>query len=85
MTDIDDVINKCVDIIWAEFDKDKNGALDKDETKNFVKTTLAEVNNSGEFSDENFEACFKEFDDDGSGTIDKEEMFLYIKNVAGLD
>ena len=37
-----------------------------------------------EFSDEDFEACFKEFDKDGSGTIEKDEMAIFIKKVAGL-
>ena len=37
-----------------------------------------------EFSDEDFDACFKEFDKDGSGTIEKDEMAVFIKKVAGL-
>ena len=37
-----------------------------------------------EFSDEDFEACFKEFDKDNSGTIEKDEMAIFIKKVAGL-
>ena len=36
MADIDAVIRKCVDDIWAEYDKDGSGALDRDETKKFV-------------------------------------------------
>ena len=83
-TSIDSVINKCVDDIWAEYDKDGNGHLDKEETKSFVKKTLAEMAGGEEFSDDDFEACFKEFDKDGSGTIEKEEMAQFIKKVAGL-
>ena len=37
-----------------------------------------------EFSNEDFEQCFKEFDEDGSGTIEKDEMAKFIKKVAGL-
>ena len=33
MADIDQVIKKCVDDIWSEYDKDNSGALDKAETK----------------------------------------------------
>ena len=84
MADIDAVIRKCVDDIWAEYDKDNSGALDKDETKRFVKNTLSEMGDGGEFSETDFEACFKEFDKDGSGTIEKEEMAIFIKKVAGL-
>ena len=36
MADIDAGIRKCVDDIWAEYDKDGSGALDRDETKKFV-------------------------------------------------
>ena len=35
-TSIGAEIAKCVDGIWAEFDKDGNGNLDKEETKAFV-------------------------------------------------
>ena len=81
---IDAVIAKCVDDIWTEYDKDGNGNLDKNETKAFVQKTLAEMAGNEEFSDEDFDACFKEFDKDGSGTIEKDEMALFIKKVAGL-
>ena len=85
---IDAVIAKCVEDIWAEYDKDNSGTLDKEETKLFVKKTLVDMT-SGEgggddFSDEDFEACFKEFDKDGNGTIEKDEMAVFIKKVAGL-
>ena len=62
MADIDAVIRKCVDDIWAEYDKDNSGMLDKEETKLFVKKTLSEMKDSGEFSEADFEACFKELD-----------------------
>ena len=42
------------------------------------------MNDSGEFSQDDFEACFKEFDKDNSGSIEKDEMAIFIKKVAGL-
>ena len=82
---IDAVISKCVEDIWAEYDKDKSGLLDKEETKLFVKSTLTAMDGQGaEFSDEDFDACFAEFDKDKNGTIDKEEMAHFIKKVAGI-
>ena len=84
MSGIDAVIKKCVDDIWAIYDKDGSGALDKEETKRFVQNTLSEMNDSGEFSEADFDACFKEFDKDGSGTIEKDEMVIFINYVAGL-
>ena len=38
--EIDAVIKKCVEDIWAEYDRDQSGTLDKEETKKFVKATL---------------------------------------------
>ena len=83
-SEIDQVIGKCVEEIWAKYDNDNSGALDKDETKKFVQDTLADMSEGGGFSDADFEQCFKEFDKDGSGTIEKAEMVAFIKQVAGL-
>ena len=88
MTDsstLDAVIAKCVNEIWAEYDKDGNGYLDKDETKAFVQNPLAEMNDNSSVEQGDFEETFKEFDKDGSGTIEKDEMAAFIKKVAGLD
>ena len=84
MADIDAVIRKCVDDIWAEYDKDGSGALDKEETKRFVDNTLAEMEGGDSVAESDFDVCFREFDKDGSGTIEKEEMAAFIKKVAGL-
>ena len=87
MANVDDVIRRCVDDIWDEYDADKSNALDMAETKAFVKQTLREF--AGEaaienFSDEEFEFTFKLFDRDDNGTIDKSEMVVFIRKVAGL-
>ncbi len=84
MSDIDKIIENCIDDIWKNYDKDNSGMLDKDETKAFVKNTLSEMGENGDFSETDFEACFKEFDKDGNGTISREEMKIFIKKVAGL-
>ena len=59
MSDIDSIIEKCIDDIWKTYDKDNSGFLDKAETKQFVKNTLSEMGENGEFSEGDFEACFK--------------------------
>ena len=82
--DIDTIIQKCVDDIWTKYDQDNSGFLDKEETKKFVKDTMQEMSDGGEWNDEEFDKCFKEFDKDGSGTIEKGEMTVFIKKVAGL-
>ena len=49
MSEIDQVISKCVDEIWTKYDDDGNGYLDKDETKRFVKDTLRDMTEGGGF------------------------------------
>jgi Ca2+-binding EF-hand superfamily protein len=84
MSDIDDVIKKCVDDIWKDYGKKGSDSLSKDETRKFVMETLTSMKDDEGFTEADFEACFKEFDLDGSGTIEKEEMVTFIKKVSGL-
>ena len=81
---IDAVIKKCVEDIWKEYDADKSGTLDKEETRQFVQKTLVSMDDKTPFSEDDFAACFDEFDKDKNGTIDKDEMAVFIKKVAGL-
>ena len=48
-------------------------------------STIREMGDGEEFSDEDFDSCFKKVDLDGSGTIDEEEMLTFIKVVANID
>ena len=43
MADIDAVMAKVVNDIWAEFDSNGDGKLDRDETKEFVRSTLNDM------------------------------------------
>ena len=47
--------------------------------------TIKEMGDGEQFSDEDFENCFKKVDLDGSGTIDQEEMLTFIKIVANIE
>ena len=87
MANVDAVIERCVEDIWEEYDKDNSNSLDQDECKKFVMTTIKEFNpmfDEEAFSDENFAETFRTFDEDDSGTIDKSEMVRFIRKVAGL-
>jgi Ca2+-binding EF-hand superfamily protein len=84
MSDIDNVIKKCVDDIWKDYGKKGSDSLSKDQTRKFVMETLSSMKDDELFTEADFEACFKEFDLDGSGTIEKEEMVSFIKKVSGL-
>ena len=81
MSDIDDVIAMNVNNIWGT-----KGALDKEETKFFMKDVLKEMadgDDNDEFSEEDFNKCFKEFDKDSSGALDDEE-FVKVDLILNL-
>ena len=83
MGDVDKILQQCVEDIWHKYDEDNSGELDKEEARQFAAAILGK-DNVANFSDEDFDICFREFDDDGSGKIDKAEMVLFIKKVTGL-
>jgi len=70
-----------IDQIWAAFDIDKSGALDRKEAKKFVKETVGNLSSGKKFSDKDFDKVFATFDKDGSGTIEKAEIFIFIKQI----
>ena len=73
---------KCViDQIWDAYDADKDGELDKAETKKLVKDTLGDLGSGNEFSDDAFEEVFATFDKDGSGTVSQSEMVTFIEKL----
>ena len=44
MANVDTVIERCVEDIWDEYDTDRSNALDLDECRRFVLTTIKEFN-----------------------------------------
>ena len=83
--DVDHIINTVIEEIWDEFDEDRGGTLDVDETHNFVKSTLQEMGEKPDYSMEDFNECFKYFQPGQPGVITKLEMRIFIKKIAGLD
>jgi Ca2+-binding EF-hand superfamily protein len=65
--------------IWDAYDADKNGELDKEETRKFVQDTLGNLGGKDEFSEDAFDEVFQTFDEDNSGTIEKSEMLMFIR------
>ena len=71
-----------VEEIWDKYDEDHSGALDKDETWNFVQEYLG--GSGSEIPLEQFDQIFEAFDSDKSGTIDKKEMTLLINQILPM-
>jgi Ca2+-binding EF-hand superfamily protein len=83
--DVDHIINKVIEELWDEFDDDGNGTLDYDETKDFVKTTLVEMGEKPDYTEQDFLECFTYFLPQGAQVITKLEMRIFVKKIAGLD
>lgn len=82
---MDHIINTVIEDIWDEFDDDGNGTLDLEETKAFVKTTLIEMGEKPDYTEQDFYECFKYFLPGGAQVITKLEMRIFVKKIAGLD
>ena len=77
------MIMETVDKIWANYDKDGNGVLDKAECFKFVADTLTGLGqDSNELSEDAFNEAFTEYDADGTGQLSKNEMVAYIKKLV---
>ena len=74
----------AVDELWAQYDTDGNGHLDKTETMRLVKGLMTSLNISSDFSEKDFDLCFSEFDIENTGQITKENMVNYIKKLVGF-
>ena len=83
--DYEEALMRTVDEIWAKWDKDDNGGLDRDEMRAFIEASLSST--SGEkkrLLNEEFDAIFQEFDIDGNGTIERDEMAILVKKLAQI-
>lgn len=55
-------IQQLVNSIWVDFDADQSGELDKDETKEFMKTIQQKMGITKQLSDTEFEKAYATFD-----------------------
>lgn len=49
------VVKEVVEKIWSDFDKDNSNQLDKDETRNFLKTVLADLPPPNNYDESKFD------------------------------
>lgn len=83
MADLDQILEQMIDDIWYLYDVDKDGFLDRDETRKFACEVIGSKHRT--YTKEEFEFIFNEFDTDRSGTLQKSEMCAFIKRATGLD
>ena len=76
----DEDYEKGVEEIWAVFDDDKSGKLDKEQATEFLRHAIKSI--TGEpAGDYQIQRDFIKMDLDKSGDIDKDEAIKYLKGV----
>jgi hypothetical protein len=81
----DPAVKGMIDNIWEQYDADKSGELDKEETRAFIKDTYSKLpSGTGSYDEAQFNDVFNTFDTDGSGTIEKNEMIGFLKKILNL-
>ena len=78
-------IAKILDEIWAKYDTDKNGTLNKSEAKVFVKEYLLKLGEADRLPPGQFNAIFKDMDEDGNGKITPAEMKEFIEKIRATE
>ena len=73
-------VQSQVNQIWSEYDKDKNGYLDKSEARKLAKV-LYNLKSEDDLNDNVFETIFKQFDINNNGTIDQLEMAMFLMTL----
>ena len=74
-------IATILDEIWAKYDTDKNGTLNKSEARVFVKEYLLKLGEADRLPPGQFNAIFKDLDEDGNGKITPAEMKDFIEKI----
>lgn len=78
-------IATILDEIWAKYDTDKNGTLNKSEARVFVKEYLLKLGEADRLPPGQFNAIFKDLDEDGNGKITPAEMKDFIEKIRATE
>ena len=93
---IDAIIKEAMQQIWDEFDEDKGGSLDRDETYKMLLMPIARLNGAQDIKDakkmfghvlseSDFNLVFDYVDADDSGEITKDELVDFIKMCTKVE
>ena len=69
-------------MLWAEYDKDNSGYLDRAEMAPLAAAALSQVGYDKELDPAVADAFFAEVDSDGNGKIDKGELLKFMKSLV---
>ena len=80
MENFDKVIQLMVDDIWATYDTNKDGYLQKEEAQTFIQGVLD--NMKCELKKDLFDEVFSKYDVNKDGKLSKEEMANFLKECV---
>ena len=75
-------LRQAVDAVFANFDADNSGTLDKGEVFNLINAALAHMNANRQCTQEEVEALVSATDTSGDGKINKQELYVIFEKVA---
>ena len=78
--EMEDILEKIIEELWANYDKDNSGQLSKAEAQLLFKDSLDRIGEK-EITEEQMNKAFDTFDQDGSGNISKAEMKSFFKKI----
>ncbi|KAF0684954.1 Aste57867_23111 [Aphanomyces stellatus] len=82
---VNQFITDMLDDIWAKYDEDHSGFLDREETRRFVQEFQAGLKADGMDVDmPEFDASFDDFDKNGDGKLSKKEMRVFLEQFFTL-
>lgn len=82
MTHHQEKLRDIVDSLFAQYDKDNNGALDKLEIRNLYNETLMQQGHNRKATDEEVNELLELADGNKDDTITKEELLKIFRKVS---
>ena len=81
-----DLVEKVIQKMWSQYDKDQNGYLDLEESIAYTKATLKEIQKDDyvEPTQDELQKNFDKYDTDHNKKIDKQEVCMYIRAKCGV-
>ncbi len=76
----EEAIKQAAELVFAVYDKDHNGHLDRKELKLFLTHTFKEQEIKFEIDEEYMNQFFKDFDSDKSNSLEKNELAKYMES-----
>lgn len=75
------LVDKMIQDVWAQYDKDKSGNLNRNEARKFLKKALTDLHEGEKFTESKFSEIYAEIDRNKSGSISQKEMRVFIRQL----